>query len=351
MRGLKHLLLGLSALSYGFLAWMKTFKINIYHSDYPTAFWVFFYIGLAAAIPIILYLAVQCLFYENSEMERRLQEAEERHRNRAELEENLTWRLTKEPRLYDSVMRKSWKRKINDLQRTYGTNNELVQTLKDYCQNYPNQSPLYQAAENGQTELLRTILESDILEDSDFYEIDAKKNTLLHHAFKNEHYDIVKLLLEYLHKYHFDFLFYCQNKDDLIPFHYALRKKDFEIIRLAVQQDDLTQINDHGQTKLHFACLWKEHYLVKMLLNSFHHQGIDVNFPDAEGRTPLHYACKSGILGTIDLFIKHQEEHGGIDFKATDKYGCRAIDYCVTNGFQRIDVNNNIFKELRRLSE
>ena len=90
-------------------------------------------------------------------------------------------------------------------------------------------------------------MQLNILRHDDFYEVDRHGNTPFHHAFKNEDYDIVELLLEYSSKYKFSSVFYISNKDGLAPLDYAIGKGHKDIVNLALQTDDLV-LNKSNQS-------------------------------------------------------------------------------------------------------
>mgnify|MGYP001435163575 CR=1 FL=1 len=175
----------------------------------------------------------------------------------------------------------------------------------------------------------------DILTSSDFLEVDQHGNTCLHHAFKNEDYDIVELLLEYSSKYKFSSVFYMTNKDGLAPLDYAIGKGHLDIVSLALNSDNLDQINDKGQHKLHFACLHNRNEWVKILLRHFQYKSIDVNFPDIDGNTALHYACKNGNVKIVESFLRHEEEFN-VDIGAwtIDRCGRKPIDILLEARFE-----------------
>ena len=175
----------------------------------------------------------------------------------------------------------------------------------------------------------------DILTSSDFLEVDQHGNTYLHHAFKNERYDIVKLLLEYSLKYEFSSVFYIFNKNGFTPLDYAIEKGHLDIVSLALNSDNLGQINDKGQHKLHFACLHNRNEWVKILLRHFQYKSIDVNFPDIDGNTALHYACKNGNVKIVESFLRHEEEFN-VDIGAwtIDRCGRKPIDILLEARFE-----------------
>ena len=68
-------------------------------------------------------------------------------------------------------------------------------------------------------------------------------------------------------------------------------------------QLDLFVTDNHGDTALHEACLLGDSEIVEMLLTAMERKGINVLLPNNDGQTPLHFACKKGIIYQL-LWIK-----------------------------------------------
>ena len=56
-------------------------------------------------------------------------------------------------------------------------------------------------------------------------------------------------------------------------------------------------------------------------------QGIDVNAPQVDGTTALHWAAYQDDLKTTKLLLQ-----GGADVTATNRYGVKALSLACTNG-------------------
>ena len=141
--------------------------------------------------------------------------------------------------------RKLWQERIQALLKV---NQEFGQILLDHYNEDPNYSPFYSAVKSADMEFIRSLLQLNILRHEDFYEVDSCGNTSFHHAFKNEDYEIVNLLLDYSSKYNFSSVFYITNKDGLTPLDYAIGKGHLDIVKLALQTDDF-DLNKYNQIK------------------------------------------------------------------------------------------------------
>ena len=123
--------------------------------------------------------------------------------------------------------------------------------------------------------------------------------------------------------------------ENMNPLHWAAYEGHLDIVSLALNSDNLDQINDKGQHKLHFACLHNRNEWVKILLRHFQYKSIDVNFPDIDGNTALHYACKNGNVKIVESFVQHHEEFN-VDIGAwtIDRCGRKPIDILLEARFE-----------------
>lgn len=76
---------------------------------------------------------------------------------------------------------------------------------------------------------------------------------------------------------------------------------------------DLYIADNHGDTALHEACLLGNDgvQVVEMLLTAMEKQGMNLLLPNHDKQTPLHFACKKGVIDIVKLILrfgKHQME-------------------------------------------
>ena len=64
-------------------------------------------------------------------------------------------------------------------------------------------------------------------------------------------------------------------------------------------------------------------------------KGIPANICDADGRTPLHFACLSGYADPTKEYIQYLIDHG-VDPTIRDSFGKTACDYAVEDGHNEI---------------
>lgn len=141
--------------------------------------------------------------------------------------------------------------------------------------------------------------------------------------------------------------------------------KNTEIFNILVQEAkrNMYEINDDGQSLLHAACAYGNFELVTKLLSS----GLNVNFEDRFGQTPMHFAVRSRCLDLvmylhtnravlnkpkryfgikshfksliIEALKSHDEEilqfllKNGADTDATDEKGRNSINYACQEGY------------------
>lgn len=73
-----------------------------------------------------------------------------------------------------------------------------------------------------------------------------------------------------------------------------------ELSEISNVEELLSEYDDEGRTPLHYAAKTGELQVVRYLLKL----GLAPNAPDAEGRTPLHFAAREGRLDVVDVLIR-----------------------------------------------
>ena len=124
----------------------------------------------------------------------------------------------------------------------------------------------------------------DVFYDND--DEDVSENLALHIACENGHFDVVKLLLDYLSENPGATHINLKNDDDgYTPLMIACEKKETEIVKLLLEQDDLeVNLQDNaGKTAFYHACLNLSSECAKLLLQ---HPSIEIK--SSRERLPLH---------------------------------------------------------------
>lgn len=147
----------------------------------------------------------------------------------------------------------------------------------------------------------------------DPFMVDEYGNSPLHFAVNLGHFDAVRVLLRRGHP------LLLKNLDGNLPLHLAvLRRSDLRIpdeevdegthVELAVQllsveasYRDSDLRNMHGDTPLHYACLYKHHRATQALIQQYHHP---IDIPNFLGDIPLHYAAYSDSETIVALLLE-----------------------------------------------
>lgn len=85
------------------------------------------------------------------------------------------------------------------------------------------------------------------------------------------------------------------------PLHFACISKNTFIVKLLLVNGIDVNIRDHTDcTPLHWACCYGNIEIIKILLIN----GADCSSIDIDGNTPVHYAVEKGYLDIIKLFVE-----------------------------------------------
>lgn len=68
-------------------------------------------------------------------------------------------------------------------------------------------------------------------------------------------------------------------------------------------------------------------------------KGADINYPDANGLTPLLYAVKDNKWGNVDVLIRN-----GANIKIVNKFGMTIFDY-VRGDFLEVELKIQYLKQ------
>lgn len=110
-----------------------------------------------------------------------------------------------------------------------------------------------------------------------------------------------------------------------------------ELIKEAKSKGKLNEVDNHGKTFLHWACLIKDGFFINQIIED----GVDVSIADKQGRTALHdYLSKQGSRKDVLRKIINAAKDGESFVAALDKCGRTVLHYFALNEkFTRIKSN------------
>ncbi|XP_052081431.1 E3 ubiquitin-protein ligase MIB2-like [Mytilus californianus] len=161
-----------------------------------------------------------------------------------------------------------------------------------------NFHPIYTACKNGSAGVLKALLKyagSQALEEGD----DGTKSTPLQIAVKKKHSDCVELLLSY-----------NVNKDAVndhrqSAVHLAVQNRDVATLRvLRKHKCDINKKDALGDSPVVDAIVRQQGDSTEMLDVILDWPGIDLNFENKNGFSPIHIAARKGDLGAVKNLLK-----------------------------------------------
>lgn len=129
--------------------------------------------------------------------------------------------------------------------------------------------------------------------------VDCKRNTVLHHACDNEHFEIAKFLVTQTFRKKIDYRAVNEKGDTALKI--ACGRGCFDIVKVIVERGKLgledCEFPDKKNTRpLHAAC-WKGHFKVVEYLVGV--MGVEIDSFDAQNRTGLYLAAVNGHLECV----------------------------------------------------
>ncbi|MGA3160875.1 MAG: ankyrin repeat domain-containing protein [Terracidiphilus sp.] len=186
---------------------------------------------------------------------------------------------------------------------------------------------LIEAANNGYTELVRSLLRCNV----DVNVKGDKGFTPLHCAAQRGHRDVVSLLLTSNANVN------AKRNDGSTPLHVAAQSGHKAIVELLLSSNsDVNARDNKGHIPLHLAVSkrkegmpvfwaeWEDHKAVVDLLIS---NKADVNDKDNDGYTPLHLAAGEGCVDLVKLLLANKA-----DVNARNNNGLTPLDWAVASG-------------------
>lgn len=193
------------------------------------------------------------------------------------------------------------------------SSNPFTDLLMKYTTDYTasSKSDLHKVAVDGDVERVVTLLDGgDIQIDLE----DDRGNTPLYMAVQNNHFQVVKTLIQHGA---------CVNQK-CVPLNIV---RNFEIAKLLVDSgSSVTAVDELGNTPLHKATEFGNDRIAELFLNN----GADINQTNHNGQNALHLACKNSSdenrLQTVQMLIRY-----GIDINTIDNLKRSALHHACQN--------------------
>ncbi|XP_016365820.1 serine/threonine-protein phosphatase 6 regulatory ankyrin repeat subunit C-like [Sinocyclocheilus rhinocerous] len=172
--------------------------------------------------------------------------------------------------------------------------NQLQTAINKHAKN--GWSPLLLAAEQGHTEVVKILLQSNARVDV----FDEEGKAAIHLAAEQGHQDIVDILLA--HKAFVN----AKTKLGLTPLHLSAQSGSAQLVRLLVEthQASVDVLSLRKQTPLHLAAISGQLDVCSSLLNL----KADITATDIRGQTPLHLAAENDHSEVVKLFLRQRPE-------------------------------------------
>ena len=157
-------------------------------------------------------------------------------------------------------------------------------------------TPFHHAAKENHIDLVKLLVNSGC--DINAVDADEKQQTPLHKAAMFGHVESIKLLLE--NKANAN----QSDKNGCTPLQTALiYGGDIQVVKMLIEKTDLMKADKNGQNILHTAVKYHQVDAISLILN--HEQGmLLISKADKDGFTPLHLAVNLGHLDTVESFLK-----------------------------------------------
>ncbi|TMW66552.1 hypothetical protein Poli38472_004317 [Pythium oligandrum] len=186
----------------------------------------------------------------------------------------------------------------------------------------PDGKELREAAQKGDVTIVKELLDKGAAVTSS----DKYGCTALHHASKNGHLGVVRVLLG-----HEACDVNASDKYGLTALHRASVFGQLDVVRVLLGHEacDVNALTKKGGTALHYASEDGQLDVVRVLLG---HEACEVNASDKDGKTALHDASVFGQLDVVRVLLGHE----ACEVNASDKDGKTALHYASRNG--QLDV-------------
>ncbi|KAH9451296.1 hypothetical protein Pst134EB_018780 [Puccinia striiformis f. sp. tritici] len=180
-------------------------------------------------------------------------------------------------------------------------------------------SPLHLAAQRGDIEAVKQLLDSDLAQPTD---VDDQGITALHWSAINSHLNLSSLLISrgaMVDAFGGQLL--------ATPLMWAARNGRVQIVHLLLKNGaDPNLIDSQAFNTLHLATHSSSALTLSYLLSCSYDQ-ISIDSSDREGHTALHWACYQGDSLSVDLLLSHQAS-----VSARDLNGMTPLHWAVVKG-------------------
>ncbi|KAK4882034.1 hypothetical protein RN001_005353 [Aquatica leii] len=211
----------------------------------------------------------------------------------------------------------------------------FLETSSVDVKNKDDKTPLHEAAQFSQSEVIALLLEHGATVDA-LKRADWTPLMLACTKITEESYKCVELLLQKRA------LLNLANKDGWSALHLISREGSGPILQLLCNHGlDIFVVTKNGRTALHVACLHGHLEIVKLLLNF----GLKVDVVDNCGNTPLHESILGGCVEICDYLLRY-----GADLNAVNNIGYGVMHLAASVGHlsvikylvqKSVDVNSS----------
>jgi len=178
-----------------------------------------------------------------------------------------------------------------------------------------DKDPIFDAIENGDVATAEKFLKAG----GSSYTASRNNPHLASYAINNGHIEIVKLMLAHDLKIN-GYL----NKFGDRPLHFALQRKNFELVKLFVEEGaDVNAPTEHGMSPLHCAAGGGQEELVRYLIS----KGANLHAKNQSGATPFRDAAKGNHIAAMKVLLE-----AGAKIEETDCVGDTALIGCAGGG-------------------
>ena len=185
-----------------------------------------------------------------------------------------------------------------------------------------DEKKLCNAAKQGNTDELRMVLASGMVDvNCSQCEVNLEW-TSLHWAAERDHIEVAKLLLESGAE--------VNKADDIgrTPLQVAAFSGHKEVAELLIEHGADPNVNENnGQTPIHVAAMSGHKEVTELLIE----HGADPNVVDNHGKTPLHWAARMGRKELTQLFIEY-----GADPNVVENHGQTPLHWAARGGQEEV---------------